>query len=189
VRRARLIAGWTGVAGLAWLAGWLHPGHEPSATPLFLLGPVAPFAAQVQWLRFHAASLRGETPRALELAESALALDPRSSAGWERLAAHLLFDLASREREPALERRRAFFQAGLAVLARGAERAAEPGALEFYRALALIGKAEADPELSQGGAGELYAEALAALERAAARGDARAAELQPQVRKRAADAE
>lgn len=171
------------VALLLALYALLAPRTRASApVPLLLLGPGAELAAEIQWLRFHSASLHGEEARALELAESALTLAPRANEGWTALAAYLVYDLASREREPELARRRAYFQAGLAVLARGAEAAARPGELELFRALALVGKADGDPELSPEGARGLLREALAAVERAAALGDAQAAELVPQVR-------
>ncbi len=173
---------WLGALALA-LVAWLAPAPPPAGGPrLLVLGPFASLAAQLQWLRFHAASRRGEEARALELAESALALDPRASEGWETLAAHLVFDLASREREPELARRRAWFEAGLALLARGVERAAQPAELELFGGLVLFAKAAGDPELDPGGARALRAAAAAALERAAALGDPRAAALAAQVR-------
>jgi len=143
-------------------------------------------AAEVQWLRFHAAVTAGEEARALALAEEALALDPRASAGWQSLAAHLVFDQASPALEPDPARRRTWFAAGLAVLSRGAAQAARPQELEFFRGLVLVTKAEDDPELDPGGARALRAAAVRAFERAAELGDARAAELLPQARAAAA---
>jgi hypothetical protein len=183
--------------GLAWaLVGLLvviavvrPPERRAGRTPLFLFAPFAELAAEVQWVRFQGASLRGETARALELAESALALDPTASAGWERLAAHLAYDLASREREPDLARRRAWFEAGLEVLARGAVEAEPPGELLVFRALLLAGKAATDPALAAGGERELMRAAAAALEEAAAQGDPRAAALAAEVRAEAGRAE
>ena len=171
------LALWLAAAALALVPFACPPPRAPEHARLLLLEPFAELAAELQWLRFHSATLRGEEARALELAESALALDPRASDGWQTLAAHLAFDLASREREPDLARRRAWFEAGLAVLARGAARAARPAELELLRGLILTAKAEGDPELDPGGAPALRARATAAFERAAALGDARAAEL------------
>ena len=173
---------WLAALALACLALAFPPPRAAGRAPLLLLSPFAELAAQVQWLRFHVATRRGEEARALALAESALALDPRASDGWEALAAHLALDLASREREPDLARRCAWFEAGLAALARGAERAARPAELELYRALLLANKAELDPELHPRGAAGLAEDSLAALERAAALGDERALELLPQAR-------
>lgn len=187
--RAARRALWGAVIGLALVGLVARPPRPRAAPALALLGPVAELAAEVQWLRFHAASRRGEEARALELAESALALAPEASEGWQVLAAHLVFDLASREREPELARRRAWFEAGLALLARGVARAAQPGELELFRGLMLLGKAESDPELDPRGAAALLSAGAEALERAAALGDARAAELVPQVRADAARAE
>lgn len=178
-----------GALALALGAWFTAPPPAAEGPRLFLLGPFASLAAQLQWLRFHAASRRGEEARALGLAESALALDPRASAGWETLAAHLVFDLASREREPDLARRRAWFEAGLALLARGVEHTAQPAELELFRGLVLFAKAAGDPELDPGGAPALRAAAAAALERAAALGDAKAAALAAQVRADEARAE
>ena len=173
---------WTGALALALVPFACPPPRAPAPARLWLLGPFAELVAELQWLRFHVASRRGEEARALELAEGALALDPRASEGWQTLAAHLVFDLASRAREPELARRRAWFEAGLAVLAQGAERAARPAELELLRGLVLFDKAERDPELDPLGAPALRAAAVAAFERAAALGEARAAELLPQVR-------
>lgn len=175
---------------LAWLAGIalalvplaLPPAPRPEPTLLRLAGPFAALAAEVQWLRFHGASRRGEEARALELAESALTLDPRAAEGWKTLAAHLLFDLASREREPDLGRRRAAFEAGCSVARRGAERAQRPEELELFLGLVLADKAARDPELDRGGAAALLEGAAQAFERAARHGDAQAAALAAQLR-------
>jgi hypothetical protein len=184
-RTLRTLA-WALVCVLVAVAVARPPERRAGRTPLFVLAPFAELAAEVQWVRFQGASLRGETARALELAESALALDPTAGAGWERLAAHLAYDLASREREPDLARRRAWFAAGLDVLARGAQEAERPAELLVFRALVLAAKAATDPELAPGGERELLHAAAAALEEAAAHGDPRAAGLAAQVRAEAA---
>lgn len=184
---SRTALGWAGVLALAFLAAHLRAPRTATGAPLLLLGPLAPLAAQVQWLRFQASLERGDGERALELAESALALDPRANAGWERLAAHLLFDRASPEREPDPARRRSFVDAGLAVASRGAELAERPEELELFAGLALLSKVEVDPELRPGGARELLSEAAVRLARAAALGSPAAAELLPHVRARAAE--
>jgi hypothetical protein len=189
VSAARRSLGWLTVLALAWVASVLHPPQRHGRTGLVLLGPVAPLLAEVQWLRFQAASLRGHDARALELAEGALALAPERAEGWERLAAHLLFDRASRERQEELADRRTLFQAGMAVLARGIEESRARADLEFFRALAFISKATTDPELDVRGPSGLYGEAVEALERAAAEGDLRAEELLPHVRALGAAAE
>ena len=186
MRKAARALAWAAVLALA-LVSLAGPAPRPAApAPLLLLGPFADLWAEIAWLRFQAALRRGEEARALELAESALALDPRSSEGWRMLAGHLVFDLASRERTPDLARRRACFQAGLAVLARGVERSARPEELELFRGLVLLAKAEGDPELDPGGAQALKRSAADAFEHAARLGSEQAKELVPQVR---ADAE
>lgn len=181
--------GWAALGALALASLVWPPPRARTPAPLLVLGPFAGLCAEVQWLRFQAASRRGEEARALELAESALALDPRASEGWQALAAHLVFDLASREREPELARRRASFRAGLAVLARGAAESDRPRELELYRGLVLAAKAENDPELDPHGAPALLRAAAEAFERAAELGDSRAAELATQVRAEAARAQ
>jgi hypothetical protein len=145
------------------------PGPPPGAGPR-ILRPFARLLAELQWLRFQRASLRGENVRALELAESALALDPLASAGWQTLGTHLALYLASPERQPELEERRRWFVAGREVFRRGAERAEDPGALELALGLVLLVKAENDPAVHEGGAPALYLEAAEAFERAVARG-------------------
>lgn len=144
-----------------------------------LLGPFAALAAELEWLRFQAAAERGEEARALALAERALALAPRSTAGWQFLAAHQGYQCASPGREPELARRRAWFEAALATLDRGRAHAAHPEELELFRALLLLSRADLDPELVPGGARELATRARAALAEAARLGSREAAELGP----------
>jgi len=169
VRPARLAA-WALVAGLLALAlAGTPPPRERPAHPA-LLGPFLELVADVQWVRFQRARLAGEPVRALGFAESALELAPSATDGWKVLAAHLALDLGSREREPDVEVRRSLLQAALAVLARGVERAADPGELELETGLILANKAELDPELDPGGARALFTGAAAAFERAARHG-------------------
>jgi len=155
------------LAGALLLVPILAPPEAGRRSPWRLLGPFLELAAELQWVRFQQARLAGEEAHALELAEGALALDPRSSAGWVALAEHLALDLASAEREPDLARRRAWFQAGLEVLTRGGGEAEHPEELELARGLLYYGKASGDPELAPGGARELRDAAVRAFERAA----------------------
>jgi hypothetical protein len=178
---------WLLVLALALVALRSPPGGSERGRP-FLLAPFAELAAEVQWLRFQSATLRGEEARALELAGSALVLDPSSTEGWQTLAAHLALELASREREPELARRSAWFAAGLEVLRRGAERAEHPEELELFRGIVLVGKAQGDPELDPGGAAALFTAAAGAFERAAELGAPRAAAHATYARERAAEA-
>lgn len=166
---------WLLAAALLALPCALAPA--PHARPLGLLAPIAELAAEIQWVRFEGALTRGEEARALALAESALALAPRVGAGWQRLAAHQGYELASRLVEPDVERRRVWLAAAEATLARGREAAARPAELVLFQALLLHSKADLDPELAPGGAEELRARARVALERAAGLGSHEAREL------------
>ena len=154
-----------------------------------LLGPVAGLARDLQWVRFQRARLAGEESRAIELAESAIAFDPGSTEGWALLATHLAFFCASTERELDLERRRAWFRAGIAVTRRGAEAARDPGELHLWRGLLHLDKVEVDPEIDPRGARGLLEEAVVALEDAQRAGHPTAAELLAQARDALAAAE
>jgi len=162
-------------------------GARGPAPRVRLFGPFVELAAEVQWLRFRSAALAGRRARALELAEQALALDPGWTAGWQALGATLALDFASEAREPDLPTRRAWFDAGIEALERGAERARSPAELHVFRAVILFGKAEGDPGLDPGGAPALRRRALEAYEAAAALGDAHAAELGRHLRAAAAE--
>jgi hypothetical protein len=142
-----------------------------------ILQPFARLLAELQWLRFQRASLGGENVRALDLAGSALTLDPKDSAGWQTLGTHLVLYLASPEREPELELRRRWLAAGREVFRRGAAEAEDPGSLELALGLVLLVKAEIDPDVHEGGAPALYLEAAEAFERAVALGSESAAGL------------
>jgi len=139
----------------------------PTPGPLHdLLGPATELLADVQWIRFTRARLRGEHDRALAFAESALELDPSSTDGWEYLATHLATFHASSEREPELARRDAWFQAGLEVTRRGAKQASDPGRLALTRALLCLNRAQVDPALDPERRDLLLAEARSAAEEA-----------------------
>jgi len=148
----------------------LHDPREERPRRLLLFGPFLELGAEVQWLRFQSAQHAGDEARALELAESALRLDPVSTEGWATLASHLGLDLASPEREPDLERRRMWFRSALSVLRRGGESARDPAELELQRGLLLLGKAEVDPELDPHGAPALFAAAAEAFTHASTLG-------------------
>jgi len=142
-----------------------------------LLGPAAELFADVQWIRFTRARLRGEHDRALAFAESALELDPSSTDGWEYLATHLATFHASSEREPEPALREAWFRAGLEVTRRGALQASDPGRLALTRALLCLNRAQLDPALDPEQRAHLLAEARSAAEEAQELGTLGAAEL------------
>jgi len=165
--------GWSVAGALLALGLWHAPPSTTApagSTAQRLLGPIAPAARDIQWIRFQGALLNGDAERALELAESALALQPQSTDGWMLLAGHLAFDRASAEREPDLPRRRAWFQAGVEVARRGIEHADEPARLHFWRGLLYLSKAEVDPALDPNGADALRLRAIEAFEDATAAG-------------------
>lgn len=165
-----------GLAGALLVLPLLRDGTR-AARPTGLLGPLAELAAELEWVRFEGALSRGDEARALALAEHALTLAPRSTSAWLRLAAHQGYDLASPNLEPELARRRAWFEACLATVARGRALAAEPAELELFLATYLFDRAARDPELVPGGKEQLEAGALAALEAAAAHGSELAREV------------
>lgn len=178
----RTVLGALGVLVLLALAAALAPRSVAAGHAAPVLGPLRELAAQWSWIRFQRARLAGQGVRALEFAERALDLDPHRAEGWEALADHLALDLASREREPDLERRRALFEAARTVLRRGRARSADPAALEHAEGLLCLLKAEQDPELDPEGAASLRRAALAALDRAAAGGHSGARELAALIR-------
>jgi hypothetical protein len=128
-----------------------------------LLGPLAELASDVQWIRFQRARIHGNTERTLFFAESALTLDPESTAAWELFAQHLALYLSSPHREADPGRRLAWFRAGIEVTRRGKERAAEPARLDFLRGFLLYSKAHLDAAVYPGGKRALLEEALPAL--------------------------
>lgn len=149
---------------------------RPSVS-LRLLGPASELGRSLQWVRFQRALLRGNQPRALALAESAIALDPSATDGWQLLAAHLGYFLASPEREHAPERRRMWLQAALEVTRRGAQQASHPEELHLQRGLMLLSKLDLDPQVDPAGPTGLLAGAIEALRQAAQLGSPAAQEL------------
>lgn len=186
-RRSRLA--W--FAGLAfalvlYVASLLQVRKPEGSLLVALLGPVATFAAELEWVRFDLALRAGDVELAYARAETALWIDPGSTAGWNTYAAHLAFDRASPEREPEVARRRAWFDAALAVLARGEAAAREPAELALFAGLLRLDAWEHDPARF-GATPRAEVERLAAddFERAAKLGHPLAAELARTVRERA----
>ncbi len=185
--KLRPIHGWILVALLMVGAVLLEP-HAPtpgSLGPRAWFGPFSELCSAVQWIRFQRAELRGEEARALALAESAIAFAPRDTNGWEILAHHLGLFLASREREPDLERRRAFFAAALSTTRRGAEVATEPARLHWLRGMLLLAKADLDPKIHSEGEAGLLRDAESAFSEARETGLEEALELERYARARA----
>lgn len=156
-------------AGLSWLPG-------PTAQPRGPLGPFASFAATVQWARTDAAFDSGRLDVGLARAESALALDPEATQGWSWLASVLVHRFGAPEFEAASQTRRVWVEAGLAVLARGEEVAAEPEELAFHAGLVLAFVASLPEEVLEwpGGAAAAWTGAAEHFERARDLGHPRA---------------
>jgi hypothetical protein len=162
---ARAALGWLAAAALAATYAVTSPEPpEPRAGaegPLRrLIGPFAGLAAEVQWVRFQHSAIAGRTALAIEHAETAIELDPGAPRGYELLASHLAFDLASQRVEPDPARRSAWVRAGLAVAARGEARSRDPSAMAFLQGFILKVRAETDPDIEwPGGSAALLREA------------------------------
>jgi hypothetical protein len=179
-------------AAIALLFAPAFGPREPSAprAPSFalrLLGPIASVAASVQWVRVDSAIRAGRTDLALARAETALAIDPGSTAGWTFLSRYMALDLASPAREPDTQRRLSWIKAALRVAERGEKTAREPSELALWEGLVLATVVALDDDLPwPGGAAGKWNDAALCLDRAAALGDPEAAQLAAIVRARAA---
>ena len=191
------ILGWIGAALLAAQALRLaaaepvpdRPADVPGNALSRLLGPAASLAATVQWIRVGRAFDRGADGLAFARAETALALDPGATGGWDLLASRQALHLGSVSREPDPARRLAWLRAGLATARRGEAVAREPAALAFLAGVCLLVHAEQDPDLPwPGGAAGLWQAAAGEFERAAALGHPHADGLAASARERAAEA-
>ncbi len=155
-----------------------EPGRAKGTYFRRLFEPLSTLAAGVQWVRVQSAIGAGEHELALARAETALALDPSSAAGWRSVAYHLGLHLGSHEREADPERRLALLRAALAVLERGDATAGDRAALAFARGVLFYVHAEQDAELPwPGGTRELWREAADAFDRAVELGHGEAADL------------
>lgn len=144
----RRLAFATGLALIAWAA--TRP--QPSAPPRHVLGPFAPIAAQVQWVRAHTARDGGQTARAFALMESAVALEPTSPAAWITFANQLGLQFASPESGRPAAERADWLRAALQVLERGEAQVAAPEVLALHRAILLMSHAQTDATLPWPGA-------------------------------------
>jgi len=133
-------------AGLFLLvAAGLRP--QPPAAPPALAGPLAPLAAQVQWVRAHSALAHGQGARAFVLMRSAVALEPSSPSAWILMANQLGLQLASPESGRPADERAAWLRAALATLEEGQAEVERPEALALHGAILLMSHAETDPDL------------------------------------------
>lgn len=185
-------AGWIAVAALVLVprasvdAAWRDEG------PLRrLLGPLATFAAGVEWVRFDLALRAGEPELAYARAQTALELDPGAAEGWDLLASHQAFDRAAPEREPEPHARMAWIRAALGTAERGEAVSRDPARLALLQGLILLKVAFGDPDLAwPGGRRALWEEAAVHLDRAAELGLPFAADLAVKAReKRDAEAD
>lgn len=185
--RAFALAG--GIALLALSAridGSLPRERSPSLA-VRLLGPLAGFAARVQWVRAREAMVAGRTDEALARSAAALELDPGDTAGWSLLAWHLAMERGSLQREPDPVRRATWLRAGLDVARRGESAAREPEQLALERGLILAQLAAEDaPPPWPGGVEALWREAAEAFDRAAELGHPDGAALAAGARSKAA---
>lgn len=182
-RRGTLALGLV-LVGLGALLARLSPSSEQRADrPLPVLGPLAHLAAEGTWIAAQGARSAGQLERAVVLAERAVSLVPGDADGWERYGALLGGALASPEGEPDPALRLAWVQAALTVYSRGEAACDEPGPLALARAVLLLSRVEADPELPwPGGRRALLLAAADALDDAS-RWDPSLAELAASVRR------
>ena len=155
-------------AGLVLLVGaGLQP--QPPAPPPALAGPLAPLAAQVQWVRAHSALAHGQGARAFVLMRSAVALEPTSPSAWILMANQLGLQLASPESGRPADERAAWLRAALAALEEGQAEVEHPEVLALHGAILLMSHAETDPDLPWPDATRgLFAEAAAQARQALA---------------------
>ncbi len=137
--RIAYVAAWAAVIALfVWSSRALAERQSGPRGSLAerLLGPIARFAADIQWVRSDSALRHGQAALAYARAESALRLAPSDSGGWIFLAHHFLYERASLLREPDPSVRRQWIRAGLDLLARGEERVRDPAEIAFCRGVA-----------------------------------------------------
>lgn len=156
-------------AGLSWLPAPAPERRGP-------LAPITAFVATIQWARADAAFDKGRLDIGLARAERALELNPEATEGWSWLASVLVHRFGAPEFEASLAARRTWVEAGLAVLARGEEVAAEPEELAFHAGLVMAFVASLPDEVLEwpGGAGAAWTEAAEHFERAKELGHLRA---------------
>lgn len=160
------LGGWALVLVLALVPVGLEQRAARAPHALRAPSPLRELAADWSWIRFQHARLAHDDAHALRHARTAVALAPERTAGWQRLCAHLGYELAAAQREPELGLRRAWLEAAVACALEGEARASEPRALRLDLALLCWSKALHDPGLGDP-RGDVEAGARALLERAA----------------------
>ena len=176
-----------GVAVWTWSASAAGRDVATRSVGERLLGPIASIAASLQWVRVDDAWNRGRSELADRRAEFALELAPGDPAGWLYYSRHLIYDRASRLREPLAVDRERWVRAGLAVLDRGERECRAPGAMAFQRGVVFLGLAQVDDEdralpISRR---EAWTSAAESFERAARAGEPLAREAAELARQRA----
>lgn len=158
---------WFGAAAVCLAAaGYLSADDAPADAQV--LGPLAPIAAQIQWVRGHAARLAGDEGRAFALMQSALLLEPRSTAAWIALSNQLGLQFASAESGRSPDERAEWLQAACQLLEEGQQLVPHPDALALHRGLLLMSHAETDADISwPGSTAGLWAAAANAFDEAA----------------------
>jgi len=171
-------------AATTLLLGFQPRPGDPTVSP-GLLGPLGELVADVEWIRFQRAHLRGDEALALVHAERALTWNPTESRGWRLLSSHLGLFLASVEREPDPTERARLLAWAVRLTVEGEQRARDPGMLAFHRGLLLLTHADLDPDLDwPGGTREVLEQAAAAFEGASALGVEDAGALAADCRRR-----
>lgn len=140
------------------------------------MSPIASFVATIYWARADAAFDEGRLEVGLARAEQALKLDPEPPEGWSWLASVLVHRFGAPEFEETAEGRRAWAEAGLAVLARGESKTSEPEELAFHAGLilAFIGSLPLEVYEWPGGERAIWLAASDHFERAKSLGHPRA---------------
>jgi hypothetical protein len=158
----------------------------PRAFPERLLGPVASLVASAQWVRADLALREGRFELFCERAERALSIADDDPQAWIFFAHQLLFSRTSLERAGSAAERAAWFEAGLEVLRRGAERARGSAEIHLYEGGVWSAVAAMDEGIRpwRGTREQALARSIACFQRAAAEGSRLAAELAQRVQER-----
>jgi hypothetical protein len=167
----KTLIGLIAATGLIALGSGLVNNQGGPAAPRSWLGPLAPIAAQVQWIRAEEAILDGYPGRTLNLMESAIELDPSVAAGWISLADHLGLYLASAEAGESMGARVAWLASALEATRQGQEWVPHPEDLAFHRGILLVSHGGMLEPIHWGSRpGDLWLDAASAFDEAATLG-------------------